>query len=224
MTNNGWVNFASSLKTTESTFAQPISGTSLGQGTHEEVVITGVEPGSNPEYPSIKITWEKDGATRNDSIFFLNYEKDGPSNQYLSLATALCGDITLRQRFFRDLASADGSLFNNLVSMKANIVVGHKKVREFDKKFKIVNLNGEQYQIVDAFDDKTVPEGIETAYGTYQEAKSAAEENGLQLSYLNVLRILPVKDKELLQQQTDKFAALVSEAEAPKPKASGSTF
>lgn len=216
MTNTGWVSFASSLKTTESSFAQPISGTSLGQGFHENVTITGIEPGTNPEYPSMKITWEKDGATRNDSIFFLNFDKNGPSNQYLALSTALCSDIETRQTFFRDAAAANGALFNNLVAMQANLKIGYKKVKAPDVKFKIRNLNGDSYQIVDAFDDETIPADVKKSYESYQEAKKACEENGLQLVYLNVLRISPVKDEEVLETQLERFKSILSEGQKPK--------
>lgn len=216
MTKTGWVDFSTKVKTSESTFNQPIAGTSLGQGTYEEATITGIEPGKNPEYPSMKLIWEKDGATRSDNIFFLNYDKDGFSIPYLALATALVGDIKVRQEFFGKAAPADGSLFNSLVGSKATITIGYKKVNEMDKKFKIINLNDGMYRIVDLFDGETIPEGLEPAYDSYEAAKDAIDENGLALSYLNVLRVKPVANKEILEEQTQHIQGILEGANKPK--------
>ena len=213
--NTGWVNFASSLKTTESTFAQPISGTSLGQGSHQDVIISGIEPG-NGDNPSMKITWEKDGASKTDFVFFLNYDKNGPSNQYLALATSLCSDISLRQEFFNNAAPSNGQLYNCLVGMKANLTIGYKKVKIPEIKYKIKNLNGELYTIVDAFDDETIPDDLPKSFESYQEAKDASVEHGLQLTYLNVLRVTPVKDQEVLDEQVDKLKTALEGPKKPK--------
>lgn len=216
MTKTGWVDFSTKIKTSESTFSQPIAGTSLGQGTYEEATITGIEPGSNPEYPSMKVIWEKDGATRSDNVFFLNYDKDGYSTPYLALATALVSDIQLRQKFFGEAAPANGSLFNSLVGSKATITIGYKKVNEMDKKFKIINLNDGMYRIVDLFDGETIPEGLEPAYDTYEAAKEAIDENGLKLSYLNVTRVKPIVNKEILAEQTQHIKDILEGANKPK--------
>ena len=216
MTKTGWVDFSTKVKTSESTFNQPIAGTSLGQGTYEGATITGIEPGTNPDYPSMKVVWEKDGATRSDNIFFLNYDKDGFSIPYLSLATAIVSDLVLRQKFFGKAAPANGSLFNSLVGSKATITIGYKKVNEMDKKFKIINLNDGMYRIVDLFDGETVPEGLEPAYETYEAAKEAIDENGLKLSYLNVLRVKPVADEEILAAQTKHIEDVLNAHTKPK--------
>jgi|DEB0MinimDraft_10_1074344.scaffolds.fasta_scaffold03137_16 hypothetical protein len=206
MTNKpAWVSFGTGLNITESTFSKPIAGSSLGQGLHEDVTIEGIEPGSNPQYPGVKITWSKDGETRNDMVFFLNYEKDGLSSQYLALATALCSDILLRNQFFGHAVPANPALLNSLVGSKANIKVGYKKVSLPETKYRIVNLNDGQYSIVDAFDGETIPEELEASYGSYEEVKNAAEEHGLALTYLNVLKVTSPTDKEALEAQTGRI-------------------
>lgn len=220
MTNKSWVSFGSSIKTSESTFNQPIAGSSLGKGTHEAVTIEGIEPGTNPEYPAMRITWSKDGESKTDNVFFLNYDKDGLSNQYLALATALCGDVTLRQEFFGKIAPNKPEVFNALVGCKANIKIDYKKVKSPETKYKIVNLNDGNYQIVDAFDDETVPSDIPTAFSSYEDAKNEADANGLALTYMNVLRVTPIADKEELAAQTERLRAAISS----KPKAVSSTF
>jgi len=218
MTNKpSWVSFGTGINITESTFNQPIAGSSLGQGLHEDVTIEGIEPGPNPQYPSVKITWSKEGETRNDMVFFLNYEKDGFSNQYLALATALCSDILLRNNFFGKAVPANPALLNSLVGSKANIKVGYKKVSMPETKFRIVNLNDGQYRIVDAFDGETVPEELEASYDSYEAVKSAAEEHGLALTYLNVLKVTPPTDKEALEAQTGRIREAL-EGAAPKAK------
>lgn len=214
MTN--WTNFASKIKTSESTFSAPIHGTSLSAGTYEGATITGIEPGSNPDYPSMKVIWEHEGSTRSDNVFFMNYEKDGLGQQYLALATALCSDIKLRQEFFGVAAPAKGELFNSLVGGKATITIGYPKVSTMDSKFKIINLNDGMYRIVDLFDGESIPEGVETAYESYEAAKDAVDEHGLKLVYLNVLKIRAIKDKEVLEEQTEKLRRVLERETKPK--------
>lgn len=209
-----WVAFGAQVNTTESTFDQPVSGYALGEGFHEEVTIEAVEPKFTNTYSAMILTWGKNGETKNDMVFFLDRENNF-SAQYLRLAYALGTDVPVVKKFFAEAAPNNPTLFNGLVGMKANLMIGHRKVREFDKMFKILNL-GEMYKVVDAFDNETVPEGLEDSYADYASAKAACEDNGLQLSYLNVLRISPVTNVEILEEQNIKLQELMTVKEEAK--------
>ena len=219
--NNTWVSFGSKITTTDSTFSMPVAGSTLSQGAHAGVTITAIEPGGNPDYPAVKVTFEKNGETKNKSVFFLNYEKDGFSNDYLALAAAAISDPLLRQEFFGKKIPNNPALLNSLIGTTVNITIDYKKVKVPGTKYKIKNLNDGQFALVDAFDDTEI-EDIVAVYSSYTDAKDAATENNLKLSYMEVLRITGVSDAEIRATQDQKFQELLTNGN--KPKVVGTTF
>ena len=90
-----------------------------------------------------------------------------------------------------------------------------------DEAHKIKNLNDGQFALVDAFDDTEI-EDIVAVYSSYTDAKDAATENNLKLSYMEVLRITGVSDAEIRATQDQKFQELLTSGN--KPKVVGTTF
>ena len=203
---NAWSNVSFLKEVDESTFNKPVAGSSLTEGLHTDVTLAGIEPKEYDDKPAISIIWEKDGETRKDTIFLMNYEGDGLSRSYLALSQALSVDTASRFEFFARKVFENQNLLEDLVGFKANIKVGFKKVKEPDVKFKIVNLGDDGYKIVAAFDNESAPSDLpDNVFDDYESAKEAAEDNDLKLVYLNVLSHSVPSDKEALNEQTARL-------------------
>jgi hypothetical protein len=215
MSNNSWVGFGASIKFTESTLDQPVGGTSLGKGDHEEVKLVGVEPLPN-NLPGFKPTFEKDGLSRNEGIFYENFNKDGLNAMFIGFLQASIMDPSLRYKVTQEISS-NPSLLNKLVgNVLADIIVGYRKVREFNKGFDIINVGEAGYKIVDTFDGETEPEETAgTIFATAEEAREARKEHSLPGMYLKILKIKPIKDEEKRKEQDKRIEELFFS----KPKA-----
>ncbi len=215
MTNNTWASFGSGLTFTESTLDQPIGGTSLGKGTHEGASLTGIEPMPNG-LAGCRATFELDGLSKSDGIFFENFNKDGLNHMFISLMQSAIKDPSLRHKIVK-MISNDASNLNKLVgNIKATIVIDYPQVKSLGRKYKIVNFGDSGYKIVDAFDETVEPEETEgTIFETAEEAREARKENNLQGLYLQIRAIKPYGTDEERAEQDNRLESLFLN----KPKA-----
>jgi len=220
MSENTWASFGADLKFTASTLDAPIGGTSLGKGRHVGAKLVGIEPMPNG-IAGCKPTWELDGLSKADGIFFENFAKDGLNFMFISLLQASVQDPTLRHKVTTMIAN-DPSLLNKLVgNVVADIVIDYPKVKALGKKFNIVNFGDSGYKIVDAFDGTTEPEETEgTIFESSEEARDARKEHGLTGLFLNVRSIKPNGTEEERAERDQRIEELFTS----KPKAVSGTF
>ncbi len=230
-----WRKINTTSKVTESSYADSIKGTNfMGTGTHQ-VTITGVELwGKDDKSPFVNFVFSnKEGATKEQRFFIESREWDHDGQQVLdesgkpkivfnkkllNLINNIAGDVPTGLKMLQAVES-DPELFNQFVGLDLTILIGYPT-----KGFRIAN--SEEYAasvIQDIETGELVKDdnGQTVVAEDYKGIKAKAQELGIRLSYLGVIKT--ANNTELANANAEKLSAILqagtgtttTEADAP---------
>lgn len=185
-----WTKGIDVTNTSESAYNESIGGNSLPEGFHKGVTISSVEATEFNNKPVLQIVWEKEGMTKRQTVWVLDYEKaDQLSKSYTNLASCVVGDYELKTAVFTNsIKLGKPEVLSCIVGTKANIIV------KYPKKGSTIRVNEQKEFIIADLETGEVEPGTAT-YLTLQDAKEFAKENNMKLKYLDVGVVLKNGDE-----------------------------